>query len=136
LRFLRLSFFVTLPSDKSRHRDDRSWRGTYRLRLVGVGRRVHRSANPSHERVIHAQTETAVTGFCAATADSVLSIWCSTRRTEDWHVVSTPASSCHLHVRSTKYRRGVRFEEVAVREQHTIERSWRIARQTTITGVA
>jgi len=43
------------------------------------------------------------------------SIWCGTRRTEDWHrrfnarvVVSGP-----LHVRSTRYRDGVRFEEVS-----------------------
>ncbi len=43
-------------------------------------------------------------------------IWCGTRRTEDWHrrfpvaVVVTG----HLHIRSTTYRDGVRFEEVSL----------------------
>jgi predicted phosphodiesterase len=43
------------------------------------------------------------------------SIWCGTRRTEDWHVRfnASVVVSGHLHVRSTKYRDGVRFEEVS-----------------------
>jgi len=43
-------------------------------------------------------------------------IWCGTRRTEDWHVrfPVTVAVSGHLHIRSTTYRDGVRFEEVSL----------------------
>ncbi|MCP4701063.1 MAG: metallophosphoesterase [Gammaproteobacteria bacterium] len=44
------------------------------------------------------------------------SIWCGTRRTENWHL-SFDASvvvSGHLHIRSTDYRNGVRFEEVSL----------------------
>jgi len=43
------------------------------------------------------------------------SIWCGTRRTEDWHVRfnASVVVSGHLHIRSTKYRDGVRFEEVS-----------------------
>lgn len=44
------------------------------------------------------------------------SIWCGTRRTEDWHrrfPVSVVVSG-HLHIRSTAYRDGVRFEEVSL----------------------
>jgi len=43
------------------------------------------------------------------------SIWCGTRRTEDWHT-RFPVSVVvygHLHVRGTHYRDGVRFEEVS-----------------------
>lgn len=44
------------------------------------------------------------------------SIWCGTRRTEDWHVRFNAAVvvSGHLHIRSTLYRDGVRFEEVSL----------------------
>jgi Calcineurin-like phosphoesterase len=44
------------------------------------------------------------------------SIWCGTRRTEDWHVRFNAAVvvSGHLHIRSTSYRDGVRFEEVSL----------------------
>jgi Icc-related predicted phosphoesterase len=44
------------------------------------------------------------------------SIWCGTRRTEDWHRrfnVSVVVSG-HLHIRATDYREGVRFEEVSL----------------------
>lgn len=44
------------------------------------------------------------------------SIWCGTRRTEDWHT-RFPAKvvvSGHLHMRATDYRDGVRFEEVSL----------------------
>jgi len=44
------------------------------------------------------------------------SIWCGTRRTEDW-IHKFPVSVAvngHLHVRSTQFRGGVRFEEVSL----------------------
>ena len=44
------------------------------------------------------------------------SIWCGTRRTENWHRrfgVSIVVSG-HLHMRATDYREGVRFEEVSL----------------------
>jgi 3',5'-cyclic AMP phosphodiesterase CpdA len=43
-------------------------------------------------------------------------IWCGTRRTEDWHTrfpVDVVVSG-HLHLRSTQWRDGVRFEEVSL----------------------
>lgn len=48
------------------------------------------------------------------------SIWCGTRRTEDWHVRfnATVVVSGHLHIRSTSYRDGVRFEEVSLGYPH------------------
>jgi hypothetical protein len=44
------------------------------------------------------------------------SIWCGTRRTEDWHLRfnATVVVSGHLHIRSTSHRDGVRFEEVSL----------------------
>jgi 3',5'-cyclic AMP phosphodiesterase CpdA len=44
------------------------------------------------------------------------SIWCGTRRTEDWHrrFNAGVVVSGHLHIRSTMYRDGVRFEEVSL----------------------
>jgi 3',5'-cyclic AMP phosphodiesterase CpdA len=44
------------------------------------------------------------------------SIWCGTRRTDDWHIRFNAAVvvSGHLHIRSTSYRDGVRFEEVSL----------------------
>jgi 3',5'-cyclic AMP phosphodiesterase CpdA len=44
------------------------------------------------------------------------SLWCGTRRTEDWHLRfnAIVVVSGHLHVRSTSYRDGVRFEEVSL----------------------
>jgi len=44
------------------------------------------------------------------------SIWCGTQRTEDWHT-RFPVSVVvygHMHIRSTQYRDGVRFEEVSL----------------------
>lgn len=44
------------------------------------------------------------------------SIWCGTRRTEDWHL-RYPCSVVvygHLHIPKTHYRDGIRFEEVSV----------------------
>lgn len=42
--------------------------------------------------------------------------WCGTRRTNDWHLRfnAKVVISGHLHIRSTKYRDGVRFEEVSL----------------------
>jgi 3',5'-cyclic AMP phosphodiesterase CpdA len=44
------------------------------------------------------------------------SLWCGTRQTEDWHLRYRAAAvvSGHLHIRSTRYRDGVRFEEVSL----------------------
>ena len=48
------------------------------------------------------------------------SIWCGTRRTEDWHLRynATVVVSGHLHIRSTSHRDGVRFEEVSLGYPH------------------
>lgn len=43
------------------------------------------------------------------------SLWCGTRRSEDWHT-RFPVSAVvygHMHIRGTHYRDGVRFEEVS-----------------------
>ena len=44
------------------------------------------------------------------------SIWCGTRRTENWHLRFNAAVvvSGHLHIRATQYCDGVRFEEVSL----------------------
>ena len=44
------------------------------------------------------------------------SIWCGTRRTEDWHVRyrAEVVVSGHLHLRHTRWRDEVRFEEVSL----------------------
>jgi hypothetical protein len=44
------------------------------------------------------------------------SLWCGTRKTEDWHVRfrASVVVSGHLHMRSTQWRDGVRFEEVSL----------------------
>lgn len=44
------------------------------------------------------------------------SIWCGTRLTESWHVEyrADVVVSGHLHIRSTRWRDGVRFEEVSL----------------------
>jgi hypothetical protein len=44
------------------------------------------------------------------------SLWCGTRRTDDWHTRFRAAVvvSGHLHIPSTRVRDGVRFEEVSV----------------------
>jgi len=44
------------------------------------------------------------------------SLWCGTRRTSDWHrrFNATAVIYGHLHIRSTKYHDGVRFEEVSL----------------------
>lgn len=44
------------------------------------------------------------------------SIWCGTRQTEDWHLRFNAKVVVygHLHIRSTSYRDGVRFEEVSL----------------------
>jgi 3',5'-cyclic AMP phosphodiesterase CpdA len=43
-------------------------------------------------------------------------IWCGTERTRDWHqrFNARVVVSGHLHIRSTTYRHGVRFEEVSL----------------------
>ncbi|HDQ71984.1 MAG TPA: metallophosphoesterase [Chloroflexi bacterium] len=44
------------------------------------------------------------------------SIWCGTRQTERWHVRFSASVLVygHLHVRGTRFRDGVRFEEVSL----------------------
>ena len=44
------------------------------------------------------------------------SIWCGTRRTEDWHLRfrADVVIYGHLHIRATHFRDGVRFEEVSL----------------------
>jgi 3',5'-cyclic AMP phosphodiesterase CpdA len=44
------------------------------------------------------------------------SLWCGTRRTDDWHTrfSATVVVSGHLHMRATDYQDGVRFEEVSL----------------------
>jgi len=44
------------------------------------------------------------------------SIWCGTRQTTDWHLRyrARVVVSGHLHIRSTRWRDGVRFEEVSL----------------------
>jgi predicted phosphodiesterase len=44
------------------------------------------------------------------------SIWCGTRRTEDWHRRFNAHAVVygHLHIRQTQWRDGVRFEEVSL----------------------
>lgn len=44
------------------------------------------------------------------------SLWCGTTRTEDWHTrfPTLVVVSGHVHIRSTDYRDGVRFEEVSL----------------------
>ena len=48
------------------------------------------------------------------------SIWCGTDLTHDWHIRfnASIVVSGHLHIRSTKYRDGVRFEEVSLGYPH------------------
>jgi len=48
------------------------------------------------------------------------SIWCGTRRTEDWHTRFPVAVVVygHLHIRATRFRDGVRFEEVSLGYPH------------------
>ncbi len=48
------------------------------------------------------------------------SIWCGTRRTEEWHVRfrARVVVSGHLHLRTTQWRNGVRFEEVSLGYPH------------------
>jgi hypothetical protein len=44
------------------------------------------------------------------------SIWCGTKRTEDWHTRfrAEVVVSGHLHMPATLWRDGVRFEEVSL----------------------
>jgi hypothetical protein len=43
-------------------------------------------------------------------------IWCGTTQTADWHTrfAAEVVVSGHLHMRSTRWRNGVRFEEVSL----------------------
>jgi hypothetical protein len=43
-------------------------------------------------------------------------VWCGTRQTEDWHLRfdARVVVSGHLHIRTTRFRDGVRFEEVSL----------------------
>lgn len=54
------------------------------------------------------------------------SIWCGTRRSEDWHTRFAAAAVVygHLHVRRTTFRDGVRCEEVSL----GYPRDWDVAR--------
>jgi predicted phosphodiesterase len=53
-------------------------------------------------------------------------IWCGTRRTEDWHIRfnAAVAISGHLHIRSTRWLDGCRFEEVSLGYPG---RQWRVS---------
>jgi 3',5'-cyclic AMP phosphodiesterase CpdA len=61
-------------------------------------------------------------------------VWCGTRKTEDWHrrFNASVVISGHLHIPSTRYVDGVRFEEVSLgypdqwrqREEHS---GWKLA---------
>jgi hypothetical protein len=44
------------------------------------------------------------------------SVWCGTRRTEDWHLRfrASVVVFGHLHIRQTRHIDGVRFEEVSL----------------------
>lgn len=44
------------------------------------------------------------------------SVWCGTRRTEDWHTrfAADVVVSGHIHIRTTRFVDGVRFEEVSL----------------------
>jgi hypothetical protein len=73
------------------------------------------------------------------------SVWCGTRRTEDWHLRFNAAVvvSGHLHIRSTSLRDGVRFEEVSLGYPQqwvgstTLDRCVReILSETTLAGIA
>jgi hypothetical protein len=54
------------------------------------------------------------------------SIWCGTRRTEDWHLRFRVIAAVygHLHIRNSQHRDGVRFEEVSL----GYPRHWRAER--------
>jgi hypothetical protein len=43
------------------------------------------------------------------------SLWCGTRRTDDWHLRFNAQAVIygHLHIPGTRWRDGVRFEEVS-----------------------
>ena len=55
------------------------------------------------------------------------SLWCGTKRTEDWHVKynASVVVTGHLHVRRTDWRDGVRFEECSL----GYPRQWEDARK-------
>ncbi|KAK5939563.1 hypothetical protein PMZ80_007941 [Knufia obscura] len=55
------------------------------------------------------------------------SLWCGTKRTEDWHTrfKADVVITGHLHVRRTDWRNGVRFEEVSL----GYPRQWESARE-------
>lgn len=63
---------------------------------------------PLHPDVVHLP---AVPRFC---------LWCGTERTRDWHLRfrARAVVSGHLHIRSTRYIDGVRFEEVSLGYPH------------------
>lgn len=63
---------------------------------------------PLHPDVVHLP---AVPRFC---------LWCGTERTRDWHLRfrAHVVVSGHLHIRSTRYIDGVRFEEVSLGYPH------------------
>jgi predicted phosphodiesterase len=53
------------------------------------------------------------------------SLWCGTRRTENWHLRfnAVVVVSGHLHIRSTRHCDGVRFEEVSLGYPHQWDRA-------------
>lgn len=60
-------------------------------------------------------------------------VWCGTRRTEDWHTRfrASVVVSGHLHIPSTRYVDGVRFEEVSLGypeqwKHRETQRGWRL----------
>jgi len=68
------------------------------------------------ERYLHPDPYESRSAWCAARATLTFSIWCGTRRTEDWHrrFDARVVVSGHLHIRTTRFRDGVRFEEVSL----------------------
>lgn len=62
------------------------------------------------------------------------SIWCGSRRTEDWHLHyrARVVVSGHLHIPSTRYLDGVRFEEVSL----GYPRQWRVRQRMRGWGIA
>jgi hypothetical protein len=89
---------------------------------IGRSRQVQRASSPIDEptqREIQAVFIGLMIVLGLGSLDEsvvAFSLWCGTRRTEDWHLRfnAIVVVSRHLHIRSTSYRDGVRFEEVSL----------------------
>jgi 3',5'-cyclic AMP phosphodiesterase CpdA len=98
---------------------------------------LHPDPYPSRPAWCHARVKDAEARLAAAAATAPLilinhwplrrdlavlprvprfSVWCGTMRTEDWHTRFNALAVLygHLHIRSTHYRDGVRFEECSL----------------------